>query len=173
MTVAIKMPLARRLYLWAAIMLSALVLTAPAHAHREKLTLSEVVWNAEAQVIEVSHRVHIDDAQRAMVMAGVLREPNLRRLADQAKFALYVTENFALAGPDADINLETLGAEIEGSYIWVYQQAGLKALPGKIYVDCQILRTVFADQSNHVNVRTSEQVQTLTFAPGDGIKSAL
>lgn len=164
--------LLRRLTLWTAVMLCALTLASPAAAHRDKLTVSTVEWNEAEQALEVSHRVHIDDAQRAMVKSGLLQEPDLHALSDQAKFALFLSEQFAVAGSKSDIPLETLGAEIDGPYIWVYQQATGQARPEKLYIDCQILRAVFPDQSNHVNVRTTKQVQTLTFAPGDGIKSA-
>lgn len=156
----------------AALLCGLAIATTAAHGDRERLSFSTVEWSAPAQSLDVTHRIHLHDAQQALVRAGLLTEPDLVPLINRARLALYVGQQFRIAGEKSDIDLDTLGAEIEGNYVYIYQQAEMDAAPDALYVQCNILRTVFSDQSNHVNVKLSETVQTLTFAPGDGIKSA-
>ena len=167
MTVTLK----QRFCQIAALLCLSLMLAAPAFADRQRLSVSTVEWDAPARTLGITHRIHVHDAEQALLREGLLEGPDLYRLENRARFALYVSRQFRLAGAEADIALESLGAEIEGNYIWVYQQAELTKAPDKLYVDCKILRDVFSDQSNHVNVIVSDDVQTLTFTKGDGIKS--
>ena len=168
---AILMTIKARLWAVIAAGFLCLMLALPAQAHREPLSFTTVEWNAAEGRLDVIHRIHTHDAQQAMVRAGLLEEPSLQSLESRARLALYVGTQFRIAAPDADIPLETVGAEIEGHYAYVYQQAEIKTAPKALYMDSKIFRDVFSDQSNHVNVKLSDAVQTLTFAPGDGIKS--
>lgn len=172
MTVRIKLTFRAGIMRASALLCLFAVLIMPAHADRERLSVSTVEWSAPAQTLHVTHRIHLHDAQQALVRAGLLKEPDLVPLINRAKLALFVGRGFRIAGQTSDIALDILGAEIDGNYIYVYQQAEADAAPDMLYIDCNILRTVFSDQSNHVNVKLSDSVQTLTFAPGDRIKSA-
>lgn len=155
----------------AALLCLGLAVAMPAQADRERLSVSNVAWSAPAQTLEITHRIHLHDAQQALVRAGLLDEPDLTPLRNRAQLALFVGEQFRLAVEDNDIALDILGAEIDGNYVYIYQQAEMLAAPDALYIESNILRTVFSDQSNHVNVTLSDTVQTLIFAPGDGIKS--
>jgi hypothetical protein len=153
--------------------LGAGLLPLPAFAHRQKLTFTEISYNDSAHLLEVSHRIHLDDAEDAMAITGITDAPDLTSLRARALFALYVEAQFSIKITDASIALELLGAQIEGHYIYVYQQAEMLTAPaGPLLIKCEILRALFSDQSNHVNIALGDSVKTLTFSRNDGSKHA-
>jgi hypothetical protein len=89
----------------------------------------------------------------------------------RAQLALYVEERFGIAGaangtPGDRLPLELIGAELDGEFVLVYQEyAG--DLPGTIAIRDDILRDVFPDQVNHVNVAAAGEVRSVTFSEDD------
>lgn len=140
-------------------------------ADRQRLTLTEVTYNAQTQTVDITHRLHLHDAQQALVREGLLDTPSLVSMRAQAQLALYVSGQFDLVDGESVLLLETLGAEQDGNYIYIFQQAMKNAAPSDLKVESKILQSVFADQVNHVNVRLTDAVQTLIFTQGDAPKS--
>lgn len=152
-------------------MLAAVVLArAPgALAHRAKAGLTTVVWNERTSSLEIIHRLHVHDAREALVQVSDLARPDLGDLKARARLSLYVEEHFALALPDGEaLTLELLGAELEGDYVNVYQEAAPESLPSALEVRCSFLQDVFADQVNTVNFELGGPVRTLVFTKDDG-----
>jgi hypothetical protein len=93
-------------------------------------------------------------------------------VANQAKLMLYIERHFSLADGSGPIKLEPLGAEFESGAILVYQEARRAAPPAELMIENRILRDVFDQQTNLVNIRMAQRTRTLIFAGQDGAKRA-
>jgi len=148
-----------------------LCIAALSYADRQPGSLSTIKANRETGNIEIIHRLHTHDAELGIVT--VLRDKSLTldRLIGQATLALYVEERFIIAaqhddGIAAPLDLQLLGAELDGEFVLVYQE--LKGeLPSRIAVRNDILRDVFPEQVNQVNIATGGEVRSLTFQGDD------
>ena len=144
------------------------LLPANAWAHREKMTVTEVLWTdtPEFRGFGVTHRFHRHDAEVALSKAGLLDTPEIDSLESRAHMAIHVEETFSLNGR----TLEMIGAEADGNRLWVYQELPLDALPERLDVTARMLRGLYADQINAVDVKVGGQVKSLRFAGDDGAK---
>ncbi|MFY8092506.1 MAG: DUF6702 family protein [Niveispirillum sp.] len=149
----------------------------PARAHRAKAALTLVTWNRVAGLLEIDHALHAHDAEIALAQVVGAGAPDLSRLEDQARLAIYVEPRFALTVPGGPpLALKLLGAEPHGDNIHIYQEVPLTAAPTRLLVRNMILRDVFPVQINQVNVdigRGPDFIRTLTFMGGDGEKEVV
>lgn len=147
-----------------------LLLTAAVHvqAHRQHMNWTTITWNAESLQLEIEHRLHEHDAQ--LILGNLQQElPNLVRTADRARVALYVAERFSLALTDqGTASLELVGAELNGSMLFVYQTLSLEKIPAALAISTHILMDVYPDQINKVNIDITRPTQTLTFNQQSG-----
>lgn len=150
----------------------ALAVAPPALAHRAQTVLSTVTWNAASSTLEVMHRLHAHDAELAL--AAVLQLPAVDMLVvqNQAQMMLYIEGRFALVDAGRKIGLEAVGAEFEGEAMLLYQAVKLSGPPRELAIDNRILRDVFENQTNLVNVRLAQRTRTLLFSGNDGVKKA-
>lgn len=147
-----------------------LVATSPS-AHRMPGSLSTIKTNSISGATEVIHRLHTHDAELGIIAILKDRSITLEQLVGRAQLALYVEERFLLATVNegsigAPLELELIGAELDGEFVLVYQEVK-GALPREIAIRNDILRDVFPDQVNHVNIAVSGEVRSLTFQEDD------
>jgi hypothetical protein len=143
-------------------------------AHEQKTAVTRILFNDSTGNIEVMHRFFIHDAEHA---AGVVfgRAQNLMESADSRKlFSNYVMNRFAIAAEDsrgetAELNLQYVGEEIEGQFLWVYQEARQLQDVNALSVVHVALRDIWPDQANLVNVEKDGQIYSLSFA--DSVES--
>ena len=152
-------------------LLAMLLLSVFAEAHRMPGSLSTIKKNPHTGGIEVIHRLHNHDAELGIITILKDRSISLEQLVGRAHLALYVEERFRLATIDdgtvaAPLELELIGAELDGEFILVYQEL-TGELPARIAVRDDILRDVFPDQVNHVNIVVDGSVHSLTFQEDD------
>jgi hypothetical protein len=148
----------------------ALAVAPQAFAHRSQSVLTTVTWNAVSSMLEVTHRLHSDDAELGLAQATGAASMDLTVVKNQAQLMLYVESHFALMDGTAKIALAPLGAEFEGQSILLYQEAKRPAPPKDLVIDNRILRDVFDGQTNLVNVRLAQRTRTLIFSGNDGTK---
>lgn len=141
-------------------------------AHRVPESLTTIRENTTTGNIEIVHRLHAHDAEIAL--SETLQQPriSLDALEAQAKFALYVEQQFQLAEAQthAPIELTLLGATLEGDYLLVFQETAMKSLPAILAVRNDILREAFPDQVNRVNLFLGSEIRTLVFQGDDSWK---
>ncbi|MBL4580957.1 MAG: hypothetical protein JKY29_03985 [Gammaproteobacteria bacterium] len=138
-------------------------------AHEQKTAVTRILFNSSTGNIEVMHRFFIHDAEHA---AGLVfgEAQNLMESADSRKlFSSYVMNRFAIAvensqGETSELSLEYVGEEIEGQFLWVYQEAGQLPDISALSVVHLALRDVWPDQANLVNVEKDGQIYSLSFA---------
>ncbi|MEM9169315.1 MAG: DUF6702 family protein [Pseudomonadota bacterium] len=136
-----------------------------ARAHDADYALTSVAWNADAGSLEVIHRIHTHQAfDAAASTAGNDAPATFNGTKSLAALGLYVEKRFELTdGAGAPIPLEFVGAEIEGDYVLVYQEAARDAPPATIRVRNDILADLRPRQINHVNVMLDGPKRTLVF----------
>jgi hypothetical protein len=145
-----------------------------AWAHRKKTVLSTVEWNANTHTLEVIHRLHLHDAEMALSQLGKLDKPDLTPLRARANLALHTHEQFKIFTLEREImELDIVGVEIDGSFVFVYEEIALTEVPQGLVVQNDILHDVYLDQINTVNIILSDSVKTLTFIAGDNPKKVL
>lgn len=89
-----------------------------ASAHRGHAVWTDITWAGEG--FEIVHRMHLADAITINRFMGG-REA-IEELRSLALVALYVEERFQLVGGGDVMRLQTLGAEIEDDFLFVYQE---------------------------------------------------
>ena len=106
-------------------MLLAGALSAPALSHQIKSAISTVLFNANSGNLEVMHRFFLHDAEHAV---KIIADKNADIIADESTqqlFADYVTERFNIIENNAPLPLEKVGYELDGKFLWVYQEVPL------------------------------------------------
>ena len=150
----------------------ALLLAPPASAHRAQTVLTTVMWNAAASTLDVMHRLHAHDAELCLQQKNGGAQVDMTVLRSQAQLMIYIEGSFALLDGAKPLALSPLGAELEGEAILLYQECRLAEPPRNLAIDHRILRDVFENQTNLVNVRLAQRTRTLLFSGGDGVQKA-
>jgi hypothetical protein len=150
-----------------------LVLTPAAFAHRFPMTVTTVEKTADG-TLNITHRMHAHDAVRVLALDPEVKQPELESLRNRAKVALYVSENFLLSDNKLDdgsyqpMEKTVLGAEVEGDYLFVYEEA-TPATGKTLFFKSTILQVLGDGWLAHVNDATSFTVKSTAFN-GEEIK---
>ena len=143
-----------------------------AHAHRKKRAVSTVEWNTSSKLLQVTHELHLHDAEQGLNRLGKITKPDLSSLRARAQLALYVQEHFAVFKPNGNpIDLEIIGAEIGASYAYIYQEIKLASVPNGLKIRNSILQDMYLDQTNLVNIIFENELSSLVFVAGDEVKN--
>lgn len=134
------------------------------HAHQQKAAITRVLFNSNSGNLEVMHRFYVHDAEHAVRQ---LVDPNADLIASAAareQFAQYVTERFTLLSTEGStLSLGYVGQEVEGIFLWVYQEMPLPEKLTGISVVHNVLREIWPEQNNLVNIEREGDLQTLSF----------
>ncbi|MEN7536787.1 DUF6702 family protein [Aurantiacibacter flavus] len=148
--------------------LALMVLAQPVWAHQQKIVITTMSNNPRTGMLEVSHRVPMHDAEHAL---HDMKEADIaRNQASRDAFAVYVGNHFALTADDEPVELEMLGNEVDGAYLWIYQIAPAIPEDTVLAVRSSILTDIWPSQENRVNLGEGTSVETLIFHAGDGFK---
>lgn len=145
----------------------ATVSCAAALAHRAPGSLSTVEFNQRTGKTEIVHRLHTHDAELGVGAVIERADLSVLSLEDRALIALYVEEKFQIESEEGPVYPSLVGAELAADYLLIYQEL-IGPLPDVIRVRNDILRDVFPEQINQVNIETDGRVQSLVFANDDG-----
>jgi len=146
----------------------------PAWAHKQKKTLTEIVWNKRDKLLEITHTYHMHDAETALTYVGILAKPDLTSLKERARLALYTVANFMLKNMNNEtLDLELIGADIDGVRAYVFQQLSMDTPPENLVISCTLLRGIIEGQINNVDFKVSDTVHSVLFEADDGPKKAL
>lgn len=156
----------RRAFLWVAtlqILISWGYAPISAQAHDAPYVLTSLEWNARTSSLEVIHRLHMHQALDAAAIDE--HGSNIAvKYSSLAAVALYVEERFRVVDAEsAPIQFLFVGAEVQGDYIFVYQEAILDDAPYNLRVRNDILTDQYANQVNQVNVMFMGKSRTLIF----------
>ena len=133
-----------------------------ASAHKLNYTATEIVWQPDERRLEVTHSVHLDDALRLLARLGA--PDGELDLTSSARLMLYMDEHFALATGEDRLELEPMGAHIDGDVLFVYRRSAQMSLPASLEIHCRLLQdtaTSLEPPVNQVNWRVGDLVRSL------------
>jgi len=141
----------------AALLLLVLIHVAwPAASHRLHFAWTSVTFDARDSMLRLEHRFHEHDAAEWLRMQTA-RRVDITALESQARFALHVSDAFNVHLEGRPLALETIGAELEGPWLFVYQQAPTDADPmtlrNGLAFSSRVLMALHPDQRHHVDAR--------------------
>lgn len=118
--------------------------------------------------VQVTHRLYAHDVERALGLSGDPVRDAFAGAKTLARAALYVDRAFRLETMDGQTSdLQLLGAETEGEFLYVYAEGAFETPPNRLRVQASMLFEVLSDQINRVNVAFPEGVGTVDFRAGD------
>ncbi|MBT3428451.1 MAG: hypothetical protein HOL98_15985 [Gammaproteobacteria bacterium] len=137
--------------------------TMQATAHRQHHMWTTIVQADTQDALEISHRIHAQDAIKILRNMGV-NEPELTSLQELAQLALYLESTFIITSPDGTpTQPKLIGSELEGNYVFVYQELTSGHHPGEYSYQSSGLMEVHSDQVNYIQIHHHNRVETLEF----------
>ena len=140
-------------------------------AHRQKAAVITVSSNPRTDLVEIIHRYYLHDAEHALQEVGGAGFDLHADQQAQADFARYIASRFDLFVDEQRVDLQLLGAEVDGSFIYVYQETSLGDDVASVTVEALALQDVWPDQSNLVNIELDGCVRSAVFTAGVGPKT--
>ena len=133
-------------------------------AHQFKTAVTTVLFNDRTGNMEVMHRFYIHDAEHALQKwQGHFVDLHHDNKAQQ-QFADYVAGTFSLQRLDGSpIKLTAVGHQIEGKYLWVYQEAPIIAGLKGLRLRHSALQELWPAQVNMVNVEGKGRIRSRYF----------
>ncbi|PHS29279.1 MAG: hypothetical protein COA85_00995 [Robiginitomaculum sp.] len=145
-----------------------LFMPAPAQAHRAHAGLTEIVWNAHTQEMEITHRLYAHDLEPRLfshVLSGWEEtQEGVERVGE------YCTVKFQIRDKGQPVPLSYVGAEPEGEFIYVYFTAPRPAEGDSLSIYNAMLMDAFDDQVNLVNLTLDGKTQSQYFRFGEAAK---
>jgi hypothetical protein len=144
-------------------------------AHRSHVSLTRVTPNPRSGKWELVHAIHYHDALRLLAARGMRDEVQPASVEGRARLALEVERGFRWIAPDGSLlQPVTVGAELEGDNVLVYQELPAPTAAGRYTVETTFMHDVFDDQRNnvslefespHTTLRLSRQTPRSVFEP--------
>jgi len=144
------------------------LVAAPSFAHQLKSSVTTVLFNKRTQNIELMHRFYLHDTEHAVGSLFEGKIDIINNKADQQRFAKYVESHVALQTLKGEpLTLNSVGAQVDGKFFWVYQEASIPKNIDGIKMSNGALRDLWPSQVNMVNVEGRGKIKTLNFAQDD------
>ena len=132
----------------------------PVAAHDAPRVETVVTLNTD-ETVDVTHTLQLSAAQRLLFKAGVIDKNDMTSLKSRAQAAIYASERFELKANGEPIELNILGAEVEGGHLYIYQTGILHEFPETWAARNSILRDLSPRFDNVVNVPTSSGIRSI------------
>ena len=153
-------------FCWMAAVL--LLWTTLAGAHQQKEAVTRVLFNARTGNIEVMHRFLLHDAEHAVKQLVDDGADILDSEQSRESFSTYVYRHFSISDQHGHaIALTPVGHEIDGRFLWVYEEAAIPAGLTGLRISHSALRDLWPEQVNLVNVEREDGVRSATFRGGN------
>ena len=123
------------------------------------MTTTDLHWRPDAKLLDVIHRLHLDDALTLLAQLGAT--DGELDLEASARLLNYVEAHFSLHAADGQLSLEPYGAHIQGNQLFIYQRAVLTAPPAALEVRMGLMHRVEMQMRNQVNLRVGDVVRSL------------
>ncbi|KVX00096.1 DUF6702 family protein [Shewanella frigidimarina] len=158
-----------RLPFYAALITIAISLLAGnATAHQQKEAYTSIVFNQRSGMLEIQHRFYLHDAEHA---AQQVIDKNTDLISDpvgREAFAFYAISTFSMLDQQQHpLTLTYVGTELEGKYLWVYQETPITENMAGFYLKMTALQELWSEQTNHINVERNKQVTSVRLSIAD------
>ena len=144
------------------------VMSPASFSHQQKIAVTRILFNENSGNIEVMHRFFIHDAEHAASVVFGESQSLMESATSRELFSSYVVNRFAVIAEDEqgasmELELNYVGEEIDGQFLWVYQETAQHSKIKALSVVHLVLRDVWFDQSNLVNVEKDGEVYSMSF----------
>lgn len=147
------------------VLIVTILMAASASAHQLQAAISSVTFITRNNTVEVIHRFYSHDAEHALSSLAGHHVDILQDVEAQRVFGRYVSEHFQLSGEDeTELPLSLVGVELEGDFIWVYQETPIPKQLNELTISDSVLLDVMPGQVNTVNVECAGELDTLVFS---------
>ena len=145
-----------------------LLVISTGEAHQQKNAVTRILFNENTGNIEVMHRFFIHDAEHAAGLIFGERQMLAESRESRELFSSYVINRFSieasfLEGNSEVLGLSYVGEEVDGQFLWVYQEIPAQDDITAFTIVNLTLRDVWSDQSNLVNIERDGRIYSLTF----------
>jgi len=145
-----------------------LLLMSTGEAHQQKNAVTRILFNENTGNIEVMHRFFIHDAEHAAGLIFGERQMLAESRESRELFSSYVINRFSIEasfreGKSEVLGLSYVGEEVDGQFLWVYQEIPAQDDIMAFTIVNLTLRDVWSDQSNLVNIERDGRIYSLTF----------
>ncbi len=145
-----------------------LLVISTGEAHQQKNAVTRILFNENTGNIEVMHRFFIHDAEHAAGLIFGERQMLAESRESRELFSSYVINRFSIEASFREGNSEVLGLsyvgeEVDGQFLWVYQEIPAQDDIMAFTIVNLTLRDVWSDQSNLVNIERDGRIYSLTF----------
>ena len=150
------------------LILFSLLLSGNAYAHQQKTAVTTLNFNHRSHSLEVMHKFYLHDAEHAV---RDLFDPSADILVSrdtQETFANYVRKQFAIKdASQQNLKLEYVGLELDGNYLWIYQEAKITENLDSLSISNGALQELWPAQVNLVNIEGKGKIKSLLFGRAD------
>lgn len=146
------------------IIFTLILMSGQLQAHQKKEAVTRVIFNQRTENIEIIHRFLIHDAEHAAKKLFGNTADLIENKTSQQQFSEYVVENFSIKNlSNQPLPLSTVGFEIDGRYIWIYQETPLQSEIKGMTITNNALRELWSAQTNLLNIERNKKVRSLIF----------
>ncbi|GAA5525742.1 hypothetical protein Maes01_02314 [Microbulbifer aestuariivivens] len=141
-----------------------LLMACQVQAHQMKAAITQVLFNERTGNVEVMHRFYVHDAEHALGEIVGKKAYLLENPEAQLQFARYVSAHFDMGlGSAEPVQLTHVGQEVDGKFIWVYQEMPAPAAVETLWFRFDALQDFWPEQVNQINVEGLGRVRSLKF----------
>lgn len=132
--------------------------------HPFHVSVCDVNYNQEAQAVEITHKIFLDDLENALNRKSESKVDILNSAANNQlndRLIAYLENHFSLNIDGKKINLDFVGSEIQADAIWIYQESPSIKTFSEISVKNTVLFEMFDDQTNLVHIKNGKNTKSL------------
>lgn len=153
------------------LLVALLSVASPLNAHLQKEAYTTLLFNQRSGNLEVSHRFYSHDAE--FIISKQLHKSINFSASEKHRqeFSDYIANTFKLYFADQPaVTLDYVGNELEGQYIWVYQEIPVTHRICVLTVSMTAFHETWPQQANHINVESDGMVQSARLTAADDSK---
>lgn len=138
-------------------------------AHQQKEAYSLLIFNTRTAQLEIQHKFFIHDVEHAAQQLVSKDSDLLGDPASREAFARYLLDHFGLQDQNGQLlPLSYVGSEVEGKYLWVYQETPITAAMSALSVKMSGLQDLWPTQINLVNIERNKKVRSVRLTNDSG-----
>lgn len=146
------------------ILLISLLMACSVQAHQLQAAITRVLFNERTGNVEIMHRFYVHDAEHALSQIAGKQVHLSEDAAAQQQFGRYVMAHFSLGLAEGEaLALQPVGQEVEGKFIWVYQELPRPDVVTELWFAFDALQDRWPEQVNQINVEGLGKVRSLVF----------
>ncbi|WP_350977563.1 DUF6702 family protein [Shewanella sp. AC34-MNA-CIBAN-0136] len=128
-------------------------------AHQQKEAYTSIVFNQRSGMLEVQHRFYLHDAEHAAQQVIDKSTDLIGDPVGREAFAYYAISTFSMQNQQQHpLTLTYVGTELQGKYLWVYQETPITTNMDGFYLKMTALQELWSEQTNHINVERNKRV---------------